>query len=274
MKSLAISSGKGGVGKTTVTVNLGLALASMGKRVLLVDADLGLANIDILAGISVRRSLADTVDGSASLLDVLVDVAPGVRLLPASSGVLKLERLTVDHRLEIASQIHGLSGLFDVMLFDTGAGLTENVLFFDSIADEVLVVTTPEPTAITDSYALIKVLATHCQVKDISLLVNRSDSAAQGSETHRKLADVCQKFLNKSVAYAGTINKDRAAEHAVRERIPFVISNRACAASSGIFALASRFDQLFTAPSRELVTPSVVITPRSVSERAAAAPAP
>lgn len=272
MKSLAISSGKGGVGKTIVTVNLGLALASMGKRVLLVDADLGLANIDILAGISVRRSLADTVDGSASLLDVLVDVAPGVRLLPASSGVLKLERLTVDHRLEIAGQLHWLSGLFDVMLFDTGAGLTENVLFFNSIADEALVVTTPEPTAMTDSYALIKVLANHCHVPGISLLVNRSDSAAQGSETHRKLADVCRKFLNMSVAYAGTINKDRAVEHSVRERSPFVIGNRACAASSGIFALASRFDQLFTAPCRELITPSVVIAPRSVSARAAAAP--
>lgn len=271
MKSIAISSGKGGVGKTTVTVNLGLALASMGKRVLLVDGDLGLANIDIVAGLSVRRSFADTVDGKLALLDVLVDVAPGVQLLPASSGVLKLERLTVDHRLEIANELHELSGLFDVMLFDTGSGLTENVLFFDSIADEVLVVTTPEPTAVTDSYALIKVLATHCHVQGISLLVNRSDSAAEGSETHRKLADVCRRFLSTSLAYAGTISKDRAVEQAVRAQSPFVIGNRSCAASSGVFALAARFDQLFTAPCRELITPSLVITPRSMPSRAAVA---
>ena len=271
MKTLAISSGKGGVGKTTLTVNLGLALAGFGKRVLLVDADLGLANIDIVAGLHVRRSLADAVDGAVAMSDVLVDVAPGLRLLPASSGVLRLERLSFDQRFAIACDLRKLSSQFDIMLFDTGAGLTENVLFFGSIADEVLVITTPEPTAVTDSYALIKVLATQYQVQSLSLLVNRSASAAEGSETHRKLAGVCRQFLSASLTYAGTVAKDRAVEQSVRTQSPFVIANRTCPASSGVLALAARFDQVFTAPSRELNAAPMIATPRLQASRFAMA---
>jgi flagellar biosynthesis protein FlhG len=249
-KTLAISSGKGGVGKTTVTVNCGLALADLGKRVLLVDADLGLANLDILAGVEVRRTLAHAIHGDATLNELLVDVAPGLQLLPASSGVLKLERLSHDQQGKLAAELHELAARYDVVLLDTGAGITENVLFFDSIADEVLLVTTPEPTAVTDTYALIKILATQRQLSALSLLVNKVGSVADGSLIHERLMNVCQQFLHVSLGYAGQVFKDSAVEQAVMERIPIVRGRRSSAASSSLLALARRFDQVFHAPSR------------------------
>lgn len=245
MKSIAISSGKGGVGKTTVAINLGLALGLLGKRVLLVDGDLGLANLDILAGVAVQRTLREAIDESAALDSLLIEIGKNVELLPASSGILRLERLSRSERDELAHKLRELGSRFDVMLCDTGAGMTENVLFFDSFADEVLLVTTPEPTAVTDTYALIKVLETQKQVSAISLLVNKVASAAEGLDVHAKLSGVCEKFLGRSLGFAGQIWKDSAAEQAARTRTPFVIGNRTSAASSGVQALASRFDQVF-----------------------------
>jgi flagellar biosynthesis protein FlhG len=252
MKAIAISSGKGGVGKTTVTVNLGLALGMLGKRVLLVDGDLGLANIDIVAGVSARRSVGEAIDSGTPMGELLVELAARVQLLPSSSGILRFERLSQVERDVLAAELHELAADFDVVLFDTGAGLTENVLFFDSLADEVLLVTTPEPTAMTDTYALIKILALHRNVSRMTLLVNKVGSVGEGSEVHNRLSSVCQQFLHASLGFAGQIFRDRAVEQAVRARTPLVTSHRTSTASSGLLALASRFDEVFTAPRRGL----------------------
>jgi flagellar biosynthesis protein FlhG len=252
MKSIAISSGKGGVGKTTVAVNLALALGLEGKRVLLVDADLGLANIDIVAGVSAHRSVAETLDSGTPMRELLIELAARVQLLPASNGILRFERLSQTEHDQFAAELMELSTDFDVVLFDTGAGLTENVLFFSSLADEVLLVTTPEPTAMTDTYALIKILALHRNVTRMSLLVNKVGSVSEGSEVHARLSAVCQQFLRASLGYAGQIFRDRAAEQAVRARVPLVTGHRTSTASSGLLALASRFEQVFTAPQRGL----------------------
>lgn len=220
MKTIAITSGKGGVGKTNVCVNLGLAFAEQGVRVLLLDADLGLANVDVVFGFRSEATLADVVDGDRSLQDILVEVEPNLSVIPAASGILRLERLAAEELRLLAVDLGEMSDAFDLLLIDTGAGLTESVLFFSSLADHVLVVATPDPASITDSYALIKVLSMRRSDADIHLLVNQTDRPQDGPETFGRLRDVSDRFLGMSLSDAGSLPDDTALSDAVRARRP------------------------------------------------------
>jgi flagellar biosynthesis protein FlhG len=246
MKIVTITSGKGGVGKTNVAVNLALALAKQGKRVLLVDADLGLANVDVLLGLRCRHTLSDVIDGTMPVEQVLADAPCGLKFLPAASGVLRLERLTPDQRAHLLSELRRLSESFELMLVDTGAGLTENVLFFCAAADQLLMVTTPEPTALTDSYALAKVLTKNYNIEGIALLVNQVVSATQGPDVHEKLDSVTQRFLQRGLIYFGAIPRDSALAQAVQDRKPVVLAHPRALTATTFVALADRFDQVFT----------------------------
>ncbi|MCG8558126.1 MAG: MinD/ParA family protein [Proteobacteria bacterium] len=245
MRTVTISSGKGGVGKSNVAVNLGLALAQDGKRVLLFDADLGLANLDILFGFSSKRSVADIVDASHDIRDVLLDGPHGLRVLPASSGVLDLERLSADQRLQIIECIQEASEDFDLLIVDTGAGLTDNVLFFASSADDVVIVTTPEPTAMADSYALIKVLNRGKYSGRFTLLVNRVSDPAQGVAVHERLSSVSRRFLGVQLHFYGSLMHDAALEAAVRLRQPVMVSHPNSTIAGAFRSLAGRFDEAF-----------------------------
>ncbi|MCG8668135.1 MAG: MinD/ParA family protein [Pseudomonadales bacterium] len=252
MKTIAITSGKGGVGKTNMAVNFGLALANQGKRVLIFDADLGLANVDILFGYSCEHTLADVIENRMQLTDILVDAPDGLKILPASSGVLRLERLSMSQLASLADAMERLSSRFDVLIIDTGAGMTDSVLFFSSVADEVMLVTTPEPTAITDGYALVKVLANEYEVKSLVLLVNEVLDNKEAHTVHKKLSAVCGKHLGVEIRFGAGILKDTHLEKAVRERKPVYINYPTAPVSQSLRNFARTFDSVFTSQKNEL----------------------
>ena len=247
MKSISITSGKGGVGKSCVCVNLGLELARAGMRVLLFDADMGLANLDILCGLSGEHSIQDVLEGRKTIPEILLDGPHGLKVLPATSGILKMERLTEPHLIRLSHALDELAQSFDLLLVDTGAGLTENVLFFNSCVDEILVVTTPEPTSLTDAYALIKILITERSVGPTALLVNMAADRAEGDRVYQRLHNVCQMFLKHELGYLGSLVRDNAINQAIHKRQPMVLANPTSPYARDVVTLAQRFAGVFSA---------------------------
>lgn len=217
-KVIAVSSGKGGVGKTNSVVNLAVAFAEMGKKVLLMDADLGLGNIDVLLGIAPRRNLGDLINGTMGLEEVLVDGPAGVKILPAASGVHELTELTSEQRLALTDHLESMKLDIDIMIIDTGAGISSNVLFFNVAAQEIVVVVSPEPTSLTDAYALMKVLLKKHGEKKFSLIVNTARTKKEGLEVYRKISLAADRFLGISIDYLGCVLKDDQVPKAVVEQ--------------------------------------------------------
>ena len=237
---IAIASGKGGVGKTNLTANLAVALASRGLRVCVLDADLGLANLDVLFGLSPTLSLRDVVRGERRLEDVVVDGPAGIRIIPAASGFEELTRLGSDEQLRLLAEVDGLEDSFDVLLVDTAAGISANVLYFTAAAADALVVITPEPTALTDAYALVKVLATRYGRREFLVAVNMAAGAADAEAAFRRLARVAERFLRVRLEYQGYVPYDDALPRAVRHQRPVVLAAPGSPASQGLAALAGR----------------------------------
>ncbi len=212
---IAVSSGKGGVGKTNSVVNLAVALAEMGKKVLLLDADLGLGNLDVLLGLAPRYNLGHLLRGEKTIGDILVDGPAGIKILPASSGVQELTNLSLEQRLTLKSHLESAGMDMDIIIIDTGAGISNNVLFFNMAAHEIVVVVTPEPTSITDAYALMKVLCKKHGERKFKLLVNTARSRKEAVEVYRKLSLVAERFLNISVDYLGCVFNDENVQRSV-----------------------------------------------------------
>jgi len=247
-RTVAITSGKGGVGKTTVSVNLSAQLAQMGRRVVLMDADLGTANADVLCNLSPSGTLAHVVAGRKSLEEAVVDAPGGFRLIPGASGLAQMAALGDLERTRLLEQMQPLEASTDLLLIDTGAGVGPNVLGFLATADEVLVVATPEPTAITDAYAVIKTLVRQREQVDIRLLVNMVRDEAEGREVFERIAAVCERFLKISPRFAGYMVNDARVPLSVRRRRPFVLEHPHCAASECMHRLAHRLDRHAAAP--------------------------
>ena len=205
---LAITSGKGGVGKTLTTVNLAMAARRLGKSVLIFDGDMGLANVDIVLGLKSRYTIRDVLDGHAALKDIMIKGPLGVDLIPSGSGIASLTRLSHVQKQQIIEQISQLDHHYDLILIDTGAGIADSVTHFCKAADQTLVVTTPEPHAMTDAYALIKVLAEDHGVKSLHLLVNQTRSEGEGLKILTRIADVAMRFLDVRVHSAGHVPFD------------------------------------------------------------------
>jgi len=216
-KVISVSSGKGGVGKTNVTANLGLAFTQLGKKVLILDADLGLANIDVLLGITARYSIEHLFRREKKFSEILVQGPGGMSIMPASSGVLELVDLEESQKIFLLNELDHLSMNVDVLLIDTGAGISSNVLYFNMAAAESIVLVTPEPTSITDAYALMKVLSMKFQKKNFMVLVNLASGAQEAKEVFKKLNIAVDRFLGSlSLDYLGFIPLDESIPKAVK----------------------------------------------------------
>jgi flagellar biosynthesis protein FlhG len=207
-KIISVTSGKGGVGKTLSTVHMALLAQLMGKRVLIFDGDLGLSNVDIVMGLRPRFSLRDVLDGNASLVDIMVEDPSGVKIISSGSGISSLSNLSQSEKSILIEQCKCISQKFDLTFIDTGAGISDNVIQLNSLSDQVLVVTTPEPHALTDAYAVIKVIAEQSNIKSFLLLVNQTRSSTEALKIHERISDVSSRFLNIKVNFAGHVPMD------------------------------------------------------------------
>lgn len=218
---ITVTSGKGGVGKTNITINLAIALGEQGLRVVILDADFGLANIDVLFGIIPRFSLVDVIKSRKNILEILSDGPKNTKFISGGSGVEELVKMDRGQLLKFVDNISLLDKIADIILVDTGAGLSENVMSFVMAADEVLLVTTPEPTSITDAYALIKMVANRDKEKKIKVIVNRAESMAEANDINNKLMLVADKFLGIALEPLGYILSDDSVIKAVKKQQPF-----------------------------------------------------
>lgn len=237
---VAITSGKGGVGKTNFSSNLAITLASRGQRVILVDADLGLANVHVVLGIMPRFHLEHVMQGEKTLKEVLYPGPGGIHIIGGGSGLTELANLDETRRAQFIHSLSELDSLADVVLLDTGAGLSHNVLGFLCAVDEVIVVTTPEPTAITDAYATIKVLSQENPRAQQRLVINMAQSEAEAQAAAQRLQGIARRFLQRDLDCLGYLPHDLAVSRAVRAQQPFTLFQPNAPAARAITQIAAR----------------------------------
>jgi len=240
--SLCIMSGKGGVGKTNVALNLGFALNQMGHKLMLMDCDLGLANLDVLLGMTPDRNLQDLLSGEATPDDVVLSVEPGLNILPAASGVPELVEMDQNQRDALFETLKELISTYEFLLLDLGAGISDTVLSLARMAQMRVVLVTPEPTSLTDGYAIIKVLHARHGVRDFCVVVNQA-SAEEARETFQRLNMACKSFLGFELVNLGHIRLDRTVTEAVRNQTPLARFAPQCPAYKDIQSLAARIAQ-------------------------------
>ncbi|MCR4402743.1 MAG: MinD/ParA family protein [Firmicutes bacterium] len=237
---IAVTSGKGGVGKTSIVLNTSIALASAGSRVVVLDADLGLGNIDVMLGIVSRYNLAHVAAGEVSLADIAVSGPGGIKIIPCGSGVTSLLRLPESERAVLVSALAALENEADFIVVDTGAGLSPGVVGFLAAVEEVVVVTTPEPTSIADAYATVKVVSCENPAAPVMLVVNMARDLQEAEDAAEKITLVAKRFLSVNVKLLGFVPRDQLVTKAVMQQVPFVVRYPSCPASRAVGEIAER----------------------------------
>ncbi|ADL07880.1 MinD/ParA family protein [Thermosediminibacter oceani] len=221
VRVIAVTSGKGGVGKTNFSVNVSIALQEMGKSVLLIDADLGLANVDLLMGLNPKFNLFHVLAGQKSINDIILDGPGGIKIIPGASGLYNLANLSQTEIDGLIKAFNNIDLPLDIIVIDTGAGISKNVMSLVRASKEVVVVTTPEPTSLTDAYAVIKLV--HKDVEKIHLVVNKADNFKTAEATAQRLTNASLKFLSTSINYLGFILEDKTVFRSNMEQVPFYV---------------------------------------------------
>lgn len=239
---IAVTSGKGGVGKTNIAVNLAIALSDLGRRVILWDLDLGLANVDVVLNLKVKGDLSDVLEGRSEFEAIMVEGPGGIRVVPGASGDERLADLSERERRTLIAGIERLGRSADYLIVDTGAGISRNTIRFSATADEVLLVTTPEPTAMLDAYATVKILAREAPDCEIHLLVNMARSRKEAQNTLWRITASAENFLGSHLEEDGFILFDPAVGSAVRRRSPFLLSEPESEAAHAIRRIAEVID--------------------------------
>ena len=242
---IAVSSGKGGVGKTNIAINLALAYAQIGKQVVVMDADLGLANVNVVLGIIPKYNLYHLIRKQKRMRDIIQDTNYGIKIVAGASGFSKIANLSEDERNNFISELSELSSA-DILIIDTGAGVSNNVLSFIAAADDVVIVTTPEPTAITDAYGIIKIIATEIDNLNLGLklVVNRVKSVVEGKKVAERVINIAGQFLNLKVDYLGFVFEDELVHNSVIKQKPFLIMDKNSKASICIRHLLGRLENI------------------------------
>lgn len=237
-ETICISSGKGGVGKTSFAVNVAASLARKKRTVLLIDGDLGLANVDVMLGLNVRHTSRETIEKDRDPAGLLVRIMPGFEVLPASSGVPELANLSPEEQRCLTNALEKIIHRFDFVLVDTAAGLGASVLWFNAWAEKNFVVLSPDPASLTDAYALIKVLASRYDKKNFHLLINNVQSQKEGKEIFRNMSMALGKFLGITPDSLGAIPRDSTVVRAVRMQKPFLLAAPDARASAAVERIA------------------------------------
>jgi flagellar biosynthesis protein FlhG len=242
---IAISSGKGGVGKTNISINMALAYAQLGKKVIVMDADLGLANVNVVLGVIPKYNLYHLIRKQKTMRDIILDTNYGIQIVAGASGFSKIANLSEEERTNFITELSELSTA-DIIIIDTGAGVSGNVLSFIAAADDALIVTTPEPTAITDAYGIIKIIATEINNlgMGLKLIVNRVKSVTEGKKVATRVINIASQFLNLKVDYLGCVYEDQSVQTAVIKQKPFLVSDPKGKAAICVKHLVSRLENV------------------------------
>ncbi len=240
VRVIAVSSGKGGVGKTNVTVNLAISLSNLGQNTLILDADLGLANIDVMLGLQPKYTLHDVFSGEKKLADIVVEGPAGIKIIPASSGIQEMSELSTAQHAGLIQAFSEYENEVDVLIIDTAAGISDNVVTFSRAAQEVIVVVCDEPASITDAYALIKLLHRDYGIHRFHILSNMVHSAQEGRDVYEKLTRVSDRFLDVALDYFGFVPYDEFLKKAIKRQRSVVEAYPRSKASMSFKNLAER----------------------------------
>jgi len=243
-KIISVTSGKGGVGKTNFTINLAISLKQLGYEVVVVDADIGLANADIIAGIITKNTILDLFIENKNIFEIMTEGPSGIKIISGGSGIKELSSFNEDNLNRFILEIEKLERCYDFIIVDTGAGINSNVMKFLMASDEVVLIITPDPTSLTDGYALLKTLTMYNYKNKVKIVVNMSESKKEADEVFNKLNTVSNKFLHTSVDFLGFINTSSTVSNAVRNQRPFVLSSPNSSVSKKINIIALKFVNL------------------------------
>ncbi|MCL2230840.1 MAG: MinD/ParA family protein [Treponema sp.] len=241
---ITVTSGKGGVGKTNLSVNMALAFARLGKKVVVMDADLGLANVNVMLNMIPKYNLYHVIKKQKTIREILVETEYGISIVAGASGFSQIANMGEEDRRDFISELDSLSNA-DIIIIDTSAGVSSNVLDFIAAADDAVIITTPEPTAITDAYGIIKIIATEYDSLNmgLKLVVNRAKGAAQAKSVADRMINIAGQFLNLKVDYLGFIYDDSTVQHAVLRQKPFMVVDPKCKASNCVQHIVERMDR-------------------------------